>query len=110
MQLTGHTSTHDLSFTPMHGSAMMNGMGPLRTDTSAPGRARGLANAVKAASLGAASNAGNPVTSHPSARPDRSSGACAAPPADPPLARNHVRASAYGDTQRIPYGESRPRP
>jgi hypothetical protein len=26
MQLTGHTSTQDLSFTPMQGSAMMNGM------------------------------------------------------------------------------------
>jgi hypothetical protein len=26
MQLTGQTSTQDLSFTPMHGSAMMNGM------------------------------------------------------------------------------------
>jgi hypothetical protein len=26
MQLTGQTSTHDLSFTPMQGSAMMNGM------------------------------------------------------------------------------------
>jgi hypothetical protein len=28
MQFTGHTSTHDLSFTPMQGSAMMNGMIP----------------------------------------------------------------------------------
>jgi hypothetical protein len=26
MQLTGHTSTQDLSFTPMQGSAMMNGI------------------------------------------------------------------------------------
>jgi hypothetical protein len=28
MQLTGQTSTQDLSFTPMQGSAMMNGMDP----------------------------------------------------------------------------------
>src|SRR5437667_8418011 len=31
MQLTGHTSTHDLSFTPMHGSAITNGMVPSET-------------------------------------------------------------------------------
>src|SRR5437867_10754877 len=49
MQLTGQTSTHDLSFTPIQGSAMTNGIALLRGDRRGDVTAGAY---VRAASLG----------------------------------------------------------